>query len=144
MCTAGLTSDSRNILTPQLRSQWCLMSNAKITHAFVTQEEAIEQVLSPKNSDSGVVEQLSHAVQRDSLKMMSTEHEGSADTAWLLRSPCPNAHKEHIFMSLRILTELFSSETASAQSWLAFPHNRRCQEKHPGPLQCKPVIFFPT
>lgn len=76
------------------------MSNAKITHAFVTQEEAIEQVLSPKNPDSGVVEQLSHAVQRDSLKRMSTEHEGSAVTAWLLRFPCQNVHKEshfHIF-----------------------------------------------
>lgn len=49
------------------------MFNAKITHAFVTQEEAIEQVLSPRNPDSGVVEQLGHTVQRDPLKMMSTE-----------------------------------------------------------------------
>lgn len=76
------------------------MSNAKITRAFVTQEEATEQVLSPKNPDSRMAEQLSHAVPRDSLKIMTIEYEGSAVTAWLLRSPCQNAHKKITFSYL--------------------------------------------
>ena len=67
------------------------MPNAKITRTFATQEAAIEQALSPKNPDSGVVEQFSHALQRDSPQMMSNKCEGFAVSARLLRSPCQYA-----------------------------------------------------
>lgn len=68
------------------------MPNAKITHTFATQEAAIEQVLSPKNPDSGVVEQLCHALQWDSPQTMSSKFDGFAVSARLLRSPCQYAH----------------------------------------------------
>lgn len=76
------------------------MSNAKITCAFATQEAAIKQALSPKNPESGVVEQLSHALQWDTPQMMSSKCEGFAVSAHLLRSPYQFAHNGlyfHIF-----------------------------------------------
>jgi len=74
------------------------MSSVKITCAFVAQEAAIQQALSPKNPNSGVVEQLSHALQWDSPQMASSE--GFSVSAQLLRSPCQyaiNGSHFHIF-----------------------------------------------
>lgn len=47
-----------------------------------------------------MVEQLSHALQQDSPQNMSSEYEGFAAQAWLLRSPCQYAHNgsySHVF-----------------------------------------------
>lgn len=73
------------------------MSNAKITHTFVTQEAVTEQALSPKNPDSGVAEKLSHALQQDSPQTMSSKHEGFAVSAQLLGSPCQYVHNRSHF-----------------------------------------------
>lgn len=75
------------------------MPNAKITHTFA-QEAATGQTLFPKNPDSGVVEQLSHALQQGSPQIMSSKCEDFVVSARLLRSPYQYAHDGshfHIF-----------------------------------------------
>lgn len=118
------------------------MSNAKITHAFLTQEEAIEQVLSPKNPDSSVVEQLSHPVQRDSLKMMGTEHEGFAATAWLLRTPCQNAHKESHFHIFENTDRAFSLRHSKCLVIVCLSSQQEMPRETSEPLQCKSEGFL--
>lgn len=88
-----------------------------------------------------MVEQFSHAVQWDSLKMMSTEHKGSAVTAWLLRSPCHNAHKNHIFLYFRILTELLSFRHIKCLVMVCLSSEQEMQRETSGLSQCKSVGF---
>lgn len=118
------------------------MSNAKITRAFLTQEEATEQVLSPKNPDSRMAEQLSHAVPRDSLKIMTIEYEGSAVTAGLLRSPCQNAHKKSHFHISKNTDRAFFFRNNKSLVMVCLSSQQEMSRETLGPLQCKSVGFL--